>query len=122
MTVHQLAIFAARSGDLALLAQIAEEGADLNYQDPKHGSALSAAIHAAKVETVQFLIEHGVNVNVKYSDSLGPLEQALHNPNPNIVYLLVCAGAKLTRTSRPHYRNRLTECLRSIKTDERKDA
>ena len=114
-SIHQLTIFAARSGNLELLKERIKAGGDINYLDQKFGSALSEAIRTSKLEIIDYLIKSGVNVNVSYFDDIGPLEIALRNPNIHVVYKLLCAGAKLKKKSRHYYKLRLQECLIEIK-------
>jgi len=118
-TIDQLVIFAARAGNLPLLKTRIEAGGNVNYIDPKHGSALAEAIRGRYLEVLDWLISNGCNVNVQYRDAFGPLEMALSHPDAQTVYRLVCAGAKLTRTARPHYRKRLEECLKTISKEKR---
>ncbi len=120
-TVDQLVIFAARSGNLPLLIERVRAGGDINYLDPEHGSALSEAIRSRDLDVLDWLIASGVDVNARHHDAIGPLEIALHNPAPEVVYRLVCAGAKLTRTARPYYRQRLDKCLAQTSTKHKNE-
>lgn len=113
-TLDQLAIFAVRADNLPLLKERIESGAAIDYHDPDHGSILGEAIRKNNIEILDWLIDNGVDVNVEYRDAVGPLEIALHSPNPEVVYRLTCAGAKLKRKARPHLRKRLEECLREV--------
>ena len=113
-TIDQLVIFAARAGNLPLLKERVSAGGSTNFTDPRHGSALAEAIRCRHLDVLDWLIARGCNVNVQCRDARGPLEMALRDPDPTIVYRLVCAGARLTRTAGPHYRRRLEDCLRRI--------
>ena len=113
-SIHQLAIFAARSANLALLKERIEAGADPNYVDAQYGSPLAAAIAADSQEIVEYLLSIGASVNIEYHDSIGPLEIALYHSNKAIAYRLVCAGAKLKRTALPFYRARLDDILKEM--------
>jgi ankyrin repeat protein len=114
-SINQLTIFAARSGNLELLKERIKVGGDINYHDQQFGSALSEAIKTSKLEIIDYLIENGVNVNISYSDDIGPLEIALRNPDIHVVYKLLCAGAKLKKKTRPYYKLRMEESLIEIK-------
>ena len=120
-TLDQLVIFAARGGNLPLLKERVLAGGSLNYNDPKHGSALSAAIMNADLEILDWLISNSVNVNVEYHNGIGPLEYALRNPVPEVVYRLVCAGAKLRKKTRPYYRERLEQCIAKVTATKNKE-
>jgi ankyrin repeat protein len=110
-TIDQLVIFAARSGNLQLLKERVRAGGDINYNDSSHGSALTAAILKGHLNVLDWLISNGADVNMEYHDGIGPLEVALRNPEPTVVYRLACAGAKLRKKTRPYYRERLEQCL-----------
>lgn len=120
-TTDQLVIFAARAGNLPLLMERAEAGGDINHIDPKHGSALVEAIRKGALDILDWLISNGVDVNVEYHDGIGPLEIALRHPVPDVVYRLVCAGATLRRKTRPHYRERLEQCIAEVSAARKKE-
>jgi hypothetical protein len=118
ITIDQHVIFAARAGNLPLLKDRVEAGGNINHIDPQHGSALAEAIRGRHIEVLEWLIANGANVTIQYRDAFGPLELALVHPDSEVVYQLVCAGAKLTRTARPNYRKRLEGYLKA--TSKRK--
>ena len=89
-------------------------GGDVNYLDPSHGAPLMAAIRAGKLGVVEWLLRNGADVNAEYGDQIGPLEIALRQPEPEMVGLLLRAGARLRRKARPDYAARLEECLRAL--------
>ena len=113
ITLDQKVIFAARSGNLELLKERIALGGSVNIYDPKHGSALIAAIGKGHKEIISCLIENGADVNYEHHDGIGPLEVALRHPNPEIVKLLAWSGAKLKRKTREFYGERLEECLKN---------
>ena len=113
-TTDQLIIFAARAGDLDLLKERVEAGGDVNHQDPGHGSALGAAIRKGNLDVLDWLLSNEADPNAEYHDGIGPLEVALRHPVPEVVYRLVCAGAKLRKKTRPQYRERLEECIAAV--------
>ena len=108
----ELLVRAASSGNLALLRAQVAAGGCINYWDPIRGNALVAAIRRADLPMLEWLIRNGAEVNADYGDARGPLEIALRSPNAAIVRTLVFAGARLKRTARPFYRQRLEQCLR----------
>jgi ankyrin repeat protein len=110
-TINQKIIFASRGRNLELVNERICEGGDINYQDPKHGSALVAAINNNDENMVQFLIDNGANVNAENSHGVVPLEVALHHSSDEIVRKLSWSGAKLKSRSRPHWKERLESCL-----------
>ena len=120
-TKDQLVIFAARSGNLALLRERVSAGGDVNYFDSHHGSALMAAIRAVNLPTVEWLIANGADVNAEYRDGIGPLEIALYHPVPEIVGLLLQAGARVRKKARPYYAQRLTKCLKLLASTKTPD-
>jgi len=119
-TIDQLVIFAARGSNLALLEERVQAGGDVNYVDPKHGSALTEAIRQGNLDVLDWLISNGVDVNVQYHDDIGPLEVALRTLVPEVVYRLVCAGAKLRKKTRPQYRERLEQCIAEMSAASKK--
>jgi|TARA_Y100001968_G_scaffold177561_1_gene162663 ankyrin repeat protein len=110
-TIHQKLIFAARGRNLRLVEERIAEGADIDYQDPQHGSALIAAINNNDVRLIQFLIEKGINVNLQVNRGVVPLEVALHHASDDVVRLLAWSGAKLSSRARSHWKERLRQCL-----------
>lgn len=113
-TKHQLVIFAARSGNVAALCERVRDGGDINHFDARHGAPLMAAIRHDRVAAVEWLLANGADVNAEYRDQIGPLEVALYQPNPEVVGLLLRAGARLKNKARPYYVARLTKCLKAL--------
>jgi ankyrin repeat protein len=111
--LDQKVIFAARSGNLELLKEKIAAGGSVNTYDPKHGSALIAAIRNGHNEIISCLIENGVDVNYEHHNGIGPLEVALKHPNPETVKLLAWSGAKLKKKTREYYGQRLDEWLKN---------
>jgi|RhiMethySRZTD1v2_1073278.scaffolds.fasta_scaffold365782_2 ankyrin repeat protein len=118
-SIDQLVIFAARAGNLSLLKERVSAGGNINYVDPYYGSALIQAIRGCHLEALDWLITNGADVNAQYHDGFGPLEIALRCSDPQVVYRLVCAGAKLTQKARSYYRKRLEDCLKAIAKEGR---
>lgn len=82
--------------------------------DPNYGAPLMAAIRNDRVAAVEWLLANGADVNAKYGDQIGPLEVALYHPNPEVVGLLLRAGARLRKKARPYYAVRLKNCLKAL--------
>jgi hypothetical protein len=78
------------------------------------GSSLLKAIYNSNLEILDWLIARGIDVNIEHHDGIGPLEIALIHPVPEVVYRLVCAGAKLKKKTEPNYRECLEECIAEI--------
>ena len=113
ITLDQKVIFAARSGNLELLKERILLGGSVYLNDPKHGSALIAAIGSNRhKEIISCLIENGADVNYEHHHGIGPLEVALSHPNPEIIKLLAWSGAKLKKKTREYYHQRLEESLK----------
>ena len=111
-TIHQLLIFAARSGNLEVMSERIAAGADVSYQDEQHGSALFVAIASHHASAVEFLIARGVDVHMTDSRGQGALEHALRFQDDAISSVLVRAGARLQPHALPHFRDMLAEHLK----------
>ena len=85
---------AARTGNLQAIKRYIEEGGDINALD--NGFRLSAiawgALHG-QTEVVQFLIENGVDVNLKNGDGATPLHSAVFLGRVDVAKLLLENGA-----------------------------
>jgi ankyrin repeat protein len=110
-SLDQKVIFAARSQNMQLLQERHIAGGNLNYFDLTHGSAISSAINNHDETILRYLIVNGANVNAEYPTGVTPLELALHHSSNNIVRMLCEAGAKLTKKSRPHWKEKLETIL-----------
>ena len=110
-TLDQKIIFAVRARNLELVKERIKAGGDLNHQDSMYGSALVSAINNGDEVILQFLIDSGADVNAENPHGIVPLEIALHHANSNIVRIFSWSGAKLNSRSRPHWKERLDECL-----------
>src|SRR5262245_15150999 len=86
---------AAKSGDLANVKAVVEQGVDVNAKTPHGTTALGLAADNGHLEVVQYLLEHKAEINI--SDLLGytPLGQALAKKHTAIVKLLLEAGAEV---------------------------
>jgi hypothetical protein len=113
-TKHQLVVFAARSSNIAKLRERVNAGGDVNRVDPRYGSRLIAAIHARRLSAIEWLLDNGADVNPEYGEQIGPLEVALRHPDPEVIGLLLRAGARLRKKVRRHYAAQLEECLKAL--------
>lgn len=114
-TIDELVIFAARSGNIALLSKRVRDGGNINYLQ---GAPLIAAIRNERIAAIEWLLTNGADVNASYGDQIGPLEVALYRPNPEVVGLLLSAGARLRKKVRPYYAIRLKNCLKALGGDK----
>ena len=108
ITIDDLVVFVARSGNLSLLKERLSQGADPNYNDCE---ALRAAALQGNEEAIEILLNAGANPNGGKA-GFGALEIALRYRRSGAAYKLLCAGAKLRRTTRQYYRERLEEILK----------
>lgn len=109
ITINDLVVFAARSGNAALLRERIANGGNVNSDN---GAALRVATANGNFEIIEILIENGADVNPVVT-GFGPLEVALRCKQADAAYKLLCAGAKLQRTTRPYYRERLESVLKA---------
>ena len=110
-TLDELLIFAARGGNVVLVSERVEAGADPNYRDDRHGSALLEAVRGGHVAVVQALLAHGADPNQAVWRGDGPLELALHYGHDDVVAVLLQAQTRLRPHSTAKYRQLLAESL-----------
>ena len=86
---------AAREGDIEHIKTLLALGVNINSRTfgGDQGSALHRASAAGQVETVEFLIEKGANVNIKDESSCLPIHSASVNGHSEIVKILLDNGA-----------------------------
>jgi uncharacterized protein len=88
-------------GHLDVARYLAEKGADI-HAVASNGSgynALTAAVAAARTETVAWLLERGLDPNYRYGPGYSPLLTAAANGHLEIVKLLLSHGADPRATS-----------------------
>ena len=96
--------FAAERGHLELTRFLVEKGADVNRKAKKNWPPLYAATTSNSLEVAKFLIEHGAQVNIKTdTGSHSPLLIAAYNNNPEMVRLLLNAGADVSSRLSSHH-------------------
>ena len=110
-SLNELLIFAARAGNAALVSERIEAGADPNYRDERHGSALLEAVRGGHGALVQALLTHGADPNRAVWRGDGPLELALHYGHDDLVAVLLQAQTRLRPHSTATYRQLLAESL-----------
>ncbi len=78
------------SPNLNTIQELIEGGADINYKNSNHQTALELAIGNQNLEIVDILLEYGANPNQKTTLSQQtPLELAIGKQNPEIVKTLL---------------------------------
>ena len=111
-TIHQLLIFAARAGNLDLMRERINAGADVSYYDEQHGSALFEAIRGHHLSAVELLLAVGAEVHMADIYGWGALEYSLRAKDGKVTAALLRAGARLKQHALPHFRKALTEHLK----------
>ena len=86
---------AARTGELATVKRLHEDGFDVNELTPYGATALSFACDKGHLDVVRYLVENGADVNVTDTFyGFNPLGQALFGEHDEIVKLLLEKGAE----------------------------
>ncbi|SDW97422.1 ankyrin repeat domain-containing protein [Paenibacillus sp. CF384] len=93
-------IAAAERGDRAKVAQLLNEGANMNEQDARGRTAMMAATHANKPDVVRLLIEAGADINLQDKLRDNPFLYAGAEGLLDILKLLIEAGADTKLTNR----------------------
>lgn len=83
------------SGNLALLSQLAAEGADFNFVDYRGRGPLHIASINGDIEIVKFLVEQRVALDFVDSIGFSPLYLACYHRRTQVVEYLVSNGATL---------------------------
>jgi ankyrin repeat protein len=88
-------IEAVDNGDIALVKLLLEGGADVNFEDHNHWTALFYAINIDRMDICNLLIDRGANVNKsdKTAWRWTPLMYAVDQSNIDIIKLLIISGA-----------------------------
>lgn len=96
--------FAAERGHLEPVRLLVAKGADVNKLAKKGWTPLYAATSGNFVEIAKVLLEHGATVNIKTSEGThSPLLIAACNKNPDMVRLLLNAGADRSARLSSHH-------------------
>ncbi len=102
ITLNDLLIFSCRSGNIDLIKERIEAGADINYQNRNGETPILAAIKKESISAVSYLIEQGANSNCKDNYENTPLEYAVEFNSKEIAELLFNNGAYLGNKASPH--------------------
>jgi ankyrin repeat protein len=90
--------YAAQSGNVKLLTQMAARGHRLDLPTADKWTPLHFAVFGRHIDAARFLISQDVSVNVRTSKGLSPLHFAGHSGDEYILTLLVDSGAALDAT------------------------
>ncbi|WP_059171300.1 M48 family metallopeptidase [Bacillus sp. FJAT-27445] len=82
-------------GDTQKAKKLAQDGADLEFEDYNSYTALDWAIKSGDTELVKMLLNEGADPNYETGYSMTPLMTAAEKGNPEILELLKSAGAKV---------------------------
>lgn len=89
-----LLIKAATYGHVNLAKVLLDAGLDINATDERGETALLSACFAKQKEMAKWLVERGADVNKPSKNGLTPLHVAADKDEPELVTLLIRAGAK----------------------------
>jgi ankyrin repeat protein len=84
----------AAKGNLALIKNLLDKGANVNGRDEFDYTALMYAASCGHEKTVELLLNYGANINSKNNDNTA-LIMALKNGNKEIAELLIDKGANV---------------------------
>lgn len=93
-------IQAAEVGDTATALRLLQEGADINGQDDRGRTAVMAATHGNRVDTVRALIEAGADINIRDNRMDNPFLYAGAEGLLDILKLTIDAEADTKLTNR----------------------
>jgi uncharacterized protein len=87
-------IYAAMSGDLAVVQALLDQGANVNLVTKDDRTALSMAVARNHANVAQLLLDRGADPNVQQGPGRGPLWSAVYNGQTKIIHALLDKGAK----------------------------
>ncbi len=93
-------IQAAGAGDTAAVQRLLTAGADINGRDDRGRTAVMAATHGNRVDTVRALIQAGADINIRDNRSDNPFLYAGAEGLLEILKLTIDAGADTRLTNR----------------------
>lgn len=88
--IKENALFLAANDDLNILMQLLNAGGDVNLLNQEGANLLYVAANGA---IAQYLVERGLNVNLRNADDYTPLWYAIINDRADVVAVLLNAGA-----------------------------
>ncbi len=91
---------AAEQGDTLAVLSLLKEGADIDERDPQGRTAVMAATHGNRVETVRALIRAGADINIRDSRSDNPFLYAGAEGLLEILGMMIDAKADIKLTNR----------------------
>jgi len=100
MQENERLIGAAEQGDTALVLKLIEAGADINARDARGRTAVMAATHGNRIETVGALLKAGADVNIRDAMLDNPFLYAGAEGLLEILKLCIAAKADTKLTNR----------------------
>ena len=99
-TMTEQLVLAAENGEIEVLRNLVEAGADTNAQDANGRTAVMIATYNNDIEAVKLLVEAGADVNIQDDMKNNPLLYAGAEGFLEILKLTINAGADPTITNR----------------------
>lgn len=94
-------MIAARHGSLGIVRALLKAGADINARSKYGDTALTAATYFCHSQVVEFLLDHGADVNVKnYGYGSSPLMLAAECDDVTSVKALIKSGANVNEKNK----------------------
>ncbi len=97
---------AAEAGDIAALAALARDGADVNAVEGQGRAPLHVAVFMRQTGAARVLIEAGADANAADAEGVTPLDMADHVGDDESVRMLLDAGARPPKGFRRKRRGR----------------
>ncbi len=91
---------AAGSGNVALVADMIYQGADLNEKDKSGKAPLHHAAQSSQQEVVRLLIKHGADIEARDGSGTTPLHRAAGYGGQEVARLLIAEGAAIEARDR----------------------
>jgi len=101
MTIDDLLIFSCRSGNLELIRERVNQGANIDYKDNDGTTPILTAIKNGHFSIVKALIEKGASVSCVDHHGNNPLDYASEFRNKEIAKLLFENGAYVSNKISP---------------------
>ncbi len=119
ISLNELLIFSCRSGNLDLITERVQKGADINYRNNDGSTPILAAISKGYFAAVKYLINQGADLSCKDSYGNNPLEYAIESNNKEIAELLFDHGAYLGKKASPYAKKWLINFRKEQKLKEK---